>query len=207
MHEQQSSIEDLKQIRSIMERSSTFLSLSGFSGVIVGFIALTASMTIGILCKTPILTSEVLIKVGENSHLRDSILVVFVTAFFMALTIAYVFSMNKAKVKALPIFNKVSLIFASHLFTPLLVGGVFIIGLVSKSYYDLVLPSMLIFYGLSLISGSKYTLPEIAFLGMSTLGLGLIGAFLVPYALLLWAAGFGICNICYGLFIYSKYEK
>jgi hypothetical protein len=200
-------LEDLKQIRSIMEKSSTFLSLSGFSGVIVGFIALAAGVAIGASLKTILVTSEALKTAAENAGLRGNILAVFIAAFLVAVVAAYLFSLKKAKNKGLPIFNRISLHFASHLFMPLLAGGVFVIVLASKGYFDLVLPSMLIFYGLSLVSASKYTHPEIAYLGMTVAALGLLAVLFIQYSLLLWAAGFGVCTIGYGLFLYTKYEK
>ena len=43
MDEKNKSLEDLNQIRSIMERSSQFLSLSGLSGVFAGIYALVAA--------------------------------------------------------------------------------------------------------------------------------------------------------------------
>jgi predicted lysophospholipase L1 biosynthesis ABC-type transport system permease subunit len=46
MGETSARLDDLKQIRSTMEKSSTFLSLSGFSGVIVGIIGIAASILI-----------------------------------------------------------------------------------------------------------------------------------------------------------------
>lgn len=207
MDDSKAGLDDLKQIRAIMERSSTFLSLSGFAGVIVGIIAIAASIAIVMLCNSHLLTTVVLRGIQSDETLRNQIVLVFTAALLLSVASAFVFSLRKAKRKALPIFNKVSLSFATHFFIPLIVGGFFIIGLASKNYYDLVLPSMLIFYGISLLSASKYTLPEISFLGIGSLGLGLLAVFFVPYALLLWAAGFGICTIGYGLFIYSKYEK
>lgn len=207
MSEAKNALDDLKQIRSIMERSSTFLSLSGFSGVIVGVIAIAASIVIGSLCKGHLVTSEVLEKLKLDGNFRTLIALIFIVTLALSLTSAFLFSLRKSKQKSLPIFNKVSQSFASHFFAPLLTGGIFIIVLISKGYYDQILSSMLIFYGLALVSASKYTLPEIAFLGICSLGLGLVAAFLVSYSLLLWAAGFGFCTIGYGLFLYSKYEK
>jgi uncharacterized membrane protein HdeD (DUF308 family) len=66
---------------------------------------------------------------------------------------------------------------------------------------------MLIFYGLSLYSASKFTIKEVGFLGISVVIIGLFAILFVPYSLILWTAGFGICTIAYGLNIYSKYEK
>lgn len=207
MEDNKNGLDDLKQIRAIVERSSTFLSLSGFSGVIVGLIAICTSIAIVMLTKSPILTPDILQKISSDGILQTSIVLVFVAAFVLAISSAFLFSYRKSRNKGLPLFNKVSASFTSHFFVPLITGGVFIIVLTAKSHYDFVLPAMSIFYGLSLVSASKFTLREVSFLGISSLVSGLAALLFVPYGLLLWSAGFGFCTIGYGLLIYWKYER
>ena len=54
---------------------------------------------------------------------------------------------------------------------------------------------MLVFYGMALLNASKYTLPDIRYLGISEIILGLIGGVFTGYGLLLWAIGFGCCTL------------
>jgi len=68
------------------------------------------------------------------------------------------------------------------------------------------LPSItLIFYGLALVNGSKYTLPELRNLGIIQIVLGLLAFQFITYGLLFWALGFGVIQIIYGLAIQKKY--
>jgi hypothetical protein len=66
---------------------------------------------------------------------------------------------------------------------------------------------MLIFYGLALVNGSKYTLADIRFLGILDIGLGIAAAFKPEYGPVLWIIGFGILHIVYGIYMYLKYER
>jgi hypothetical protein len=94
-----------------------------------------------------------------------------------------------------------------HLLIPLIAGGIFIIILIGRGYYGIVAPAFLIFYGLSLVNGSKYTLRDIKYLGIMEIILGLICAFFPGYGLIFWATGFGVLHILYGSIMYFKYEK
>jgi len=70
-----------------------------------------------------------------------------------------------------------------------------------------VTPSCLIFYGLALINGSKYTLTDIRYLGYFEITLGLVNTQFTGYSLYFWAVGFGILHIIYGVLMWWKYEK
>ena len=71
----------------------------------------------------------------------------------------------------------------------------------------LIAPVMLIFYGIALISASKFTFTMVRYLGLSEILLGLMACFFVGYGLLFWAVGFGVLHIIYGALMYNKYER
>lgn len=71
----------------------------------------------------------------------------------------------------------------------------------------LVAPATLIFYGLALFSAGQHTHQEIQFLGLSEIILGLIGAVVIGYGLIIWAVGFGVLHIVYGIIMYFRYER
>lgn len=71
----------------------------------------------------------------------------------------------------------------------------------------LIAPSMLLFYGLSLINASKYTYGSIFWLGLCELVLGLICAFFPGKGLLFWSIGFGAVHILYGIYFYFRVES
>ena len=53
-----------------------------------------------------------------------------------------------------------------HLLIPLVTGGILCLMLLMKGFIGITMPLMLIFYGLALVNGSKYTLDEIRTLGL-----------------------------------------
>lgn len=95
---------------------------------------------------------------------------------------------------------------AINLMIPLAAGGLFCAQLINYGLPELVAPAMLIFYGLALINGSKYTLEDIRYLGLIEIALGILNLFLISYGLWFWAIGFGLMHIVYGIAMYYKYE-
>jgi uncharacterized membrane protein HdeD (DUF308 family) len=65
---------------------------------------------------------------------------------------------------------------------------------------------MLIFYGLALVSAGKFTFGEIHYLGMLEVLTGLLALVFPSIALFLWAFGFGVLHILYGLIMHKKYR-
>ncbi len=205
-------LETLTEIRSMMERSSRFISLSGLSGVAAGVIALLgAAMVYVYLGLRPfsnyrIFYAEVLNKgkwgIGyEAFFLLDAFLVLV-----LALAGGIYFTSRKAKQKGQKVWDKSALRMLSNLAIPLVVGGIFCLALYREGQILLIAPATLVFYGLALVNGSKYTLNDIRYLGLSEIGLGIIGLFFPGYGLELWAIGFGVLHIVYGLLVYKKYE-
>ena len=77
----------------------------------------------------------------------------------------------------------------------------------NQGEFLLVAPGCLIFYGLALVNGSKYTLGEVRLLGFGMLALGLMNLWFLGYGLYFWAMGFGILHIVYGAAMWLKYER
>ena len=60
---------------------------------------------------------------------------------------------------------------------------------------------------LGLASAALYTHRELYFAGLAQILLGLAALALPQYGLLLWAAGFGVVHILYGLYMYFVHER
>ncbi|MCK7509005.1 MAG: hypothetical protein MZV70_36550 [Desulfobacterales bacterium] len=90
---------------------------------------------------------------------------------------------------------------------PLVAGGLLILVLISKGLIGLIAACTLLFYGLALYNASQNTYAEVKTLGLIEIGLGLISSYFVEYGLLIWALGFGIVHIIYGIYMYYKYER
>lgn len=198
MDKNQEHLNNLTEIRSLMEKSSSFISLSGLSGISAGIMGLLASVFVYFRIKNAISPGDEEI----YSHILTAAIVLVLT--FMA---TIFFTSRKAKKKGLPVWNSSAKRLVVNLFIPLIAGGIFCLILIYHGLFNLLASAMLLFYGLALLNAGKYTLSEIKFLGMSEIALGLAAALWFPYGLWFWAAGFGVMNIVYGVTMYIKYER
>lgn len=190
-------LEDIKHIRSMMERSSKFLSLSGMSGVSAGFFALVGA-GIGHL----ILKGELSI---TGVQLYDFIILAIVT-LILATSVGFFFCMRKAKKSGAKLWMPVTQQIIKDFSVPMIIGGIFCIILIYQQATQMVAPSMLIFYGLALINAGSRTYRDIRILGACEILLGLAAGIFVCNGLLFWAIGFGVLHIVYGIIIYYKYD-
>jgi uncharacterized membrane protein YgdD (TMEM256/DUF423 family) len=198
--------EDLAHIRSMMERSSRFISLSGLSGVFAGLSALIGGLYVFQLFKIngiDYFNDEIiLIPAGLVSELFVTGLVILAFAFIFGVG----FTIRKSKKYNLPIWTSATKKMLFNLAIPLFAGGIFCLSLLYHQYFGLVAPATLIFYGLALINAEKYTFSDIKYLGYCQLFLGLVSLFYIGYGLIFWIIGFGILHILYGLVMFKKYK-
>lgn len=207
MKETKDYLEDISEIRNIMERSSNFISLSGLSGIMAGIYALIGSF---VAYRIVFVERSILgirdVYINEQETITKLMIVAAAVLILAVVTGIYLTSKkNDNSCFSLKDAGFRNLI--GSLLIPLVTGGIFILILVSRGYYSIVAPAFLIFYGLALINGSKYTIRDINYLGMIEVALGLICALLPGYGLVFWAFGFGVMHILYGSFMYYKYEK
>ncbi len=205
--------EALAEIRSLMERSSRFISLSGLSGVAAGFWALLGSIAayvyLGIspLAGRPFYSQQAM--QGEKWGLDYVSFFLLDAGLVLALAIGsgIYFTTRKARRKGQPIWGPLTQRLLLGLALPLFTGGIFCLGLAYHGLPGLIAPATLIFYGLALVNASKYTLSDVFYLGIMEVALGLAALFLPVYGLEFWCMGFGLLHILYGTMMYYKYER
>lgn len=214
MAQEKDYLQDLTEIRSMMEKSTRFISLSGLSGVVAGTFALIgaslAHTMIGNFVRR-INSFEMLSRQDRDFEslyiqLEINLLITALLVLVFALGFGYYFTARKAKKLGQKLWTRSSRQVLVNLFIPLLVGGIFCAGLFYHRLGGLIAPATLVFYGLALINGSKFTLDDIRYLGFLEVALGLICLFVPNYSLWFWAFGFGVLHIVYGISMYYKYE-
>ena len=202
----------IRQMRDMMERSSKFLSLSGLAGIVVGGVAIIGVVFAYNIIGMPISEMNYLKYLNTEVDFLTTkqffyLLFDFAVVLLLALIAGTVLGIRNASKKGLPIWDATSKRLMINMLIPLITGGLFIIAMLMQHNVSIVLPSMLIFYGLALFNASKYAIEEIRVFGVLEILLGLIATFWTEAGLLFWVLGFGLLHIVYGTVIYLKYEK
>jgi hypothetical protein len=190
----------------MMERSSTFISLSGLSGVGAGLSAtLGCAATFYILGQHGIDYFDGKPNYYSAKVLRELAVVASLT-FLCAVVFAAFYTARKSQRLGLPLWSTTTQQLMVSMGIPVLTGGVLSLILLYHDLFYLVSPCMLIFYGLGLVSAARHTHRELFYLGLCEVVLGLFAAFMVGYGLLFWGIGFGILHIVYGWYMHIKYR-
>ena len=209
MNENLSHLESLKDIKSIMERSSRFITLSGKSGIAAGFIGLaSAFIAYQIIGKYYVnYNNKGFWTITDFKALERQLFLLATITVVLAFSFGFYFTWQKAKIDNTNIWNASSKRLLVNLCIPLIAGGIFIIGMLANNEWQFIGPACLIFYGLALINGSKYTYDDIRYLGFLEILLGSINLFYIGFGLYFWAVGFGVLHIIYGIIMWNKYDR
>jgi predicted lysophospholipase L1 biosynthesis ABC-type transport system permease subunit len=200
-------LKDIKEIKSMMNQSSRFISLSGLSGVLAGAYSLIGAW---FAYKTIYFDTSTM---GNYKNLiisKEAVNRLFIIAFtviVLSILTGILMSIRKATKSNEKLWNVASKRLVVNFAIPLATGGFFILFLIEKEIVSLVAPLTLIFYGLACVNASKYTLGDVRYLGITMIILGLLSTWFLGYGLLFWALGFGVCHILYGSSMYFKYER
>ena len=176
---------DLGLIKDLMEKSSKFSNVSGIAVLFTGFLALIGAtfiyFDIGFsVSEVHISYNQLISQNGKPDVLNIKLkLLISIAALILATSLItlYITARNKSGNEGIPLFNSSFSRTLKSLFIPLFSGGVFCVFLLYHQMFGLVAPATLIFYGLGLISCSKYSYYELEFLGYFELVLGFNGRF------------------------------
>lgn len=208
MKDTQDYIRDIDEIRSMMERSSKFLSLSGLAGIMAGIYALAgAYIAYSVFGFNPDQIEYDISILGSTSGSLPEVITLAIVILILAIGTAIFLSYKKANRRGEKVWNATSRRLLANMAVPLVAGGILILVLISKGLIGLAAPLTLLFYGLALYNASKYTFDDVKSLGMIQMALGLAGSWFVEYGLLFWAIGFGVVHIIYGIYMHLRYER
>ena len=209
MNKQEDYIRDIAEMRSLMERSSKFLSLSGLAGILAGFYALAGVAIAYTVFDFPQILMANNSLSNNNSALTPlrSVFLLAILVLFLAIGTAVFLSYRKAGKRQETFWNPTAKRLLINMSVPLATGGLLILILIAKGLVLLVAPFTLVFYGLSLYNAGKFTYGEIKSLGLIDIALGLFSALFPGYELICWALGFGVAHIVYGMYMHYRYER
>jgi hypothetical protein len=202
-------LQDIKDIRRIMERSSRFISLSGLSGIAAGTCALVGAWLGQHMLKGYYgsFNSRGIFSGDDFSKLKIKLAGLAAAVFLAAFVSSFYLTWRRTKEQGLPIWDHTSKKLFWNMLIPLVAGTAFILAMLRYDEWRFVAPSCLIFYGMALVNASKYTLTDIRYLGYCEIILGLVNMMFIGYGLYFWAVGFGVLHIIYGSVMWFKYER
>lgn len=214
MEEIKERLKDITEIRSILEKETKFLSLSGLSGIWAGLTAMAGAAIAWFLAE-----DLVGIEINQSSGGREIIALVIrpeilnqllllaAGIILVAIAGSWFFSKSMAARKGLPFWNSTAKRMLLNLFVPLLTGGILSLIQLFQGSFQFIASNMLVFYGLALLNASKFTMNEIRYLGFSEIALGIACAVWWGHGYWFWITGFGLLHIVYGVWMYLKYER
>lgn len=203
MKKEKDYIQDIAEIRSMMERSSKFLSLSGWAGIMAGIYALAGAY----IAYTFFDFNPEGIMSGDLSADFTPILWLGLGILILALGTAVYFSAKRSGTRGEKLWNPTAKRLLISMAVPLVAGGILILILIAHGLIGIIAPFSLLFYGLALFNAGRKTYKEVKILGLVEIGLGLISSCCIEYSLILWALGFGVVHIVYGIHMNYKYER
>ena len=204
-------LQDLSEIRNMMDRSSRFISLSGLAGVFAGCYAIIGAV-VAIMILNDHSSASLDLYTSVNSEnisleLISQLILISLAVLILAIGTAIFLTTRKAKKNDQKIWDSTSKRLVINFFAPLVAGGLFCLILLQYELIGLIAPCMLIFYGLALVNASKYTFGDLKGLGYANLVLGLIATQFIGYGIYFWAVGFGLFHIIYGIWMHNKYDR
>ncbi len=210
MEKSSKQLNDISEIRQIMERSTRFLSLSGWSGIFAGLVAIAGFISVFLyLSNEGIQYSDAFLPVEGRNALSPAVFLLInaIVVLILALLSAVFFSARRAKKQGEKIWSPVTRRLLFQLAVPLISGGLLCLVFLYRGSAIFIAPLTLIFYGIALVNAGKYTNREVVWLGISEILLGLCASLWPESGIYFWTIGFGIFHLIYGITLYFKYER
>lgn len=181
-------MDNLRYIRETMERSASFTHISGIGGVLMGLIALGATVV--------------------SAQMTSSVawLATWVVAAVTSLSVAVLMMARKSRAEGVTLLTGPGRKFAWNVIPPLVAGAI-LTGVLARVGMMELLPGVwLLLYGTSVVTGGSYSVRSIPVMGLVFMLAG-VGALLAPAA---WgdafmAVGFGGLHIVFGIVIWRKH--
>ncbi len=203
-------LEDISEIRQIMERSTKFLSLSGWSGVFAGLIATLGAIAAYIyLGGGEIYYDENFRLLEGEREISPSVFLLLDALIVLVLSsVTALFFSNRKAVKAgAKLWSPVLRRLLFTMMVPLMTGGLLCLILMWQNHINLVAPITLLFYGIALVNAGRFVNKELVVLGLSEILLGLAAMIWQDFGLYFWAVGFGLLHMIYGATLHFKYDR
>jgi hypothetical protein len=181
-------MENLRYIRETMERSQSFTAVSGVGGVVMGLIALAASVL-----------------AWRASDPRVWVLI-WMAAAVLAIGVALVAMATKAHAAGSALLGGAGRKFAWNVSPPLVVGLLLTVALARAGLVELLPGAWLLLYGTGVVTGGAFSVRVVPAMGFTFMGAGALALFApAAWADVIMAVGFGALHIVFGVIIWRKH--
>lgn len=197
----QNPIESLNEIKSMMQRSSKFTSISGWSGVWVGTIGLISALIAHFI----VLKQQAYHSITQETIDIQLIGLGLLTLFFACLG-GFYFMVKKSNQDQIKFINPTTKRILSRFMFLLCLGGIVCVLLYWNLSFVYIAPTTLLFYGLALYHVERDTIIEIKYLSFVEIFLGLLAYYFIYKGLLFWTIGFGVVHLIFGIWMVNKYD-
>ena len=186
-----------------MTESSKFLVFTtGLSGIFSGLFAVLGMAYIYFLTDGKVDDIQEL----TTNH-TSTVLIVLVIILALSTLSTFLLTRRNARLHDQNPWNPIAKKMVFNFYSVGILGGIYLLILFFQEKYDTIVELMLIFYGMALLSGSKYTFGQIKPLAYIQIILGLFCALFTGYDFWFWVIGFGLVNLVYGSIMYFGYGK
>ncbi len=181
-----------------MQQNSSYFSLSGLSGILLGIYGLLTIYTVHILTST----------YGDGVEGSSQLPIIFLEIGILALTIVMILvalitvkirAKRSAKKHNEKLWNPFSKKLRFQTLIPLLLFIMILAVIANKGYYSSITPLMLLLYGIFLLNLSRFSAGRLKQLAFAELILATTAYFIYDKELLFLVIGFGIFHIIYGI--------
>jgi hypothetical protein len=186
-----------------MQQNSSYFSLSGLSGILIGVYGLSTVYIVYILTNT----------YGDGVEGSSQLPIIFLEIGILTLTVVMVFvalitlrirAKRSAKKHNEKLWNPFSKKLRFYTLIPLLLFIMILAVIANKGYYSSITPLMLLLYGIFLLNLSRFSAGRLKQLAFAELLLAIIAYFIYDKELLFLGLGFGIFHIIYGIMTLKK---
>lgn len=181
-------MDNVRFIREMMERSTSFTAVPGYGGMLMGATAVAAAYI-----------------ASMQVYLVDS-LAVWLGEAMLAFAIGLLAMWQKAKIGGQSLISVPARKFAFGFTPPLLAGVIIVLGLWRHGVYEMLAPVCIVCYGVAVICGGTFSARVVPVMGWCFMAVG-AAAFLTPakYGNLMMGISFGALHIIFGAIIARRY--
>ncbi len=199
-------LQNLTELKKILARNTRFLSFSGLAGVIAGVIALLGEF-IAVSYYQRHYPEIQHMSMAETPGAYYPFIMIALVVVVLSVGIGTWLTRRNMKIEEGSTNHKLVQNTLVNILVPIVIGGVLCLVAMYRGEHHLLASFMLLFYGLGLFGGSKYSFDDLKSMGLRFMVLGVITFISPSLSLWTWAAGFGIFHILYGLRIYLKHRS